>query len=173
MTEPITISEAKAAARIDADDRGFDRYIDTAIVAARKAAEHITQRVYVAATVEIALRDWPGRTEILRAPNVSETAIEYWDGTAWVTLDTDSYTVEPYKGGTLVWSDSFPTLGDKPGDRVRITFDADATAAPECVKLYCMACVAAWIADPESQQSKALTPNPMFERLLDPERVWG
>lgn len=176
MTEPVTLEEAKVAARIDADDTGFDEYIDGAIVAARKQAEHITRRFYVEQSVDVALRDWPTANDVLQVNGASSCAVSYWDGAAWVALDADAYSCEPYKTGTLLWTSStWPPLGDKPGDRVRLTFSVgqDGAAAPESVKLYIMANVAGWVNNPDAAQRQALTPNPLYERMLDQERLWG
>lgn len=175
MPEPITLAEARTAARLDPDDHSLDWYIDGAIVAARKAAEHITQRVFVAQTITVPLTDWPADDEPLRVPNPTACAITYWDGAAWATLSSGAYSFEPYQNGTILWPvTQWPTLGKKTGDRVRIAVTAEPEGdVPEAVKLYCMAMVAAWVADPEAQQGKPLMANPLFERLLDPVRVWG
>jgi hypothetical protein len=44
---------------------------------------------------------------------------------------------------------------------------------PDCVKTYIKASVSAWVRNPDAHSDAPLRPNPLFERLLDGQRLFG
>jgi len=177
--EPVTVPEAKIAARIDFDDTAMDSLIAGLITAAREQAEQITGRLYVPTTVRRELADWPAAGAVLPVYNPTAVAISHWDGAAWVALAIETFAFAPQGYGTVVapaLGTAWPALGAVAiGPRVRIDISgglANPGTAPEVVKLYIKALVSVWVRNPDAAQQRALEPNPLFDRLLDRERLW-
>lgn len=179
--DPVTVVEAKLAARVDGDE--LDALITGAITGAREAAEHITGRCYRPQVLRAELPDWPAACEAISVNRATDCVVKYWNGTDLVTLADTAYefasggiggngTVLAPKIGT-----SWPALADRAvGPRVQIDLTAGAAspaAVPEQVKTYIKASVAAWLKTPEALAGGALAPNPLFERLLDAEILHG
>ena len=176
-TEPVTLAEAKLAARIDSD--AFDAMVPGLITAARQMAEQETGRLFITQTWRTELVDWPAAAYVLPVHQATAATITYWNGAAWASLAGAAFVFGDLANGTALapaTGSSWPTLGDKPvGSRVRIDLtagDEDATAVSGCVKLYIKALVSVWINNPDAAQRGAMQTNPLFERLLDRERLW-
>jgi hypothetical protein len=175
-SEPITLDEAKLAARVDADEASLDLAIAGLIASAREQAEQITGRHYVQATVRREFTDWPSSDTLLHTHAATACAITWWDGAAWQPLDGAAFVFAPAGSATVVApaiGAAWPALGAVAvGPRVRIDLTAgpaDPSTAPDLVKLYIKAMVAGWVNNPDAVGRGALTPNPMFASLLDRE----
>ena len=178
IAEPVTLDEAKAAARISGS--AHDALLPGLITSARQSAEHITGRCLMEQTRRFEMFDWPGITDPLPVPDASAVAISYWSGSAWVSLSGGAFEFAPLFGATVVApvsGTSWPTLGTKViGARVRIDITAGAETAddvPECVKLYIKALVAWWVDNPSAVADGRLQEAPFLANLLDPVRVWA
>lgn len=175
MTEPVTVAEAKYAAKQSPDvDAQLDALVASLIATARESAETITGRLYHDATVVQRLSDWPatGRRLYVNAPR--GVAISYWDGAVWKSLDSSAFAWADDGSGTVLapaLGTSWPTLGEVAvGERVRITITAGPadppTAVPETVKTYIKAVVTSWLDNPDAVQRGELKVNPQLAGLL-------
>lgn len=188
--EPVTLAQAKAAARLDADVSALDASIDAAISAAREQAEHITGRRYRSVELRAELADWPALDQVLPVYAAWACAISYWTGSAWAQLAAEAFAFGPAGLGgnsttVLPANGVWPTLGVRlAGARVRIDLKAgqpivsgetttEVPSVPACVRQYICAHVGAWLKAPEGLVSANLAPNPLFERLLDAERLYA
>lgn len=180
INEPVATSEALAAARLSAAGDPLEPMLAGLIAAARQIAEQETGRQFMQQIWRFELESWPASCFPLRVHRATEAAIAYWTGSSWATLATNSYAF--YAHGN--WTGIAPALGtDWPalggvagGPRVRIDLTAgaaDATAVPECVKLFIKALVAHWINNPEAATARTLERAPFLGALLDPVRLWG
>jgi len=181
FSEPVTVDECKAAARLDPADTSLDGLLQLYITAARQIAEQETGRAYVAQSKTWTGEDWPAATDRLPVHAPTAVAIQWWDGSAWQALSTGAYayaaagsgfSVAPIVGG------SWPTLGAVAvGPRVRITAAAGSATpyvdTPRCVRTFILAVVSFWVINPEMAAASSLTQVPLFQRLLDPERLWA
>lgn len=168
--EPVTLPEAKLAARID--DSEFDLLIPGLIAAARKQAEHETGLRFVQQTVRVELSDWPAADDVLPVANPSAVVVSYWAGSAWVAAS--GFVFGAQDAGTVIAPNvgtNWPTLGQSAlAARVRVditTGEADPADVDEGIKTYIKAVVAAWLKSPEGVTDKPLTASPMFDCLLD------
>lgn len=171
--EPVTLEEAKIAARIDGST-AFDALVPGLIRAARETAEQETGRQFMAQTHRTELADWPASSDIISVHQATAAAVSYWTGSAWATLAGSAYEFGAVGNGTALapaLGTAWPTLGDKVvGPRVRIDLTAgttDAADVPECVKLYIKACVAYAIDNPSDP-----APPRSLASLLDSARVY-
>lgn len=179
--EPVSVDEAKLAARFTAG--ALDTAIQGYITTAREAAEHITGRCYREQVLRTELRCWPQSCEAIAVHQATACAVTYWNGSAWVPLAEAGYVFAPGGIGDCgtalapATGTSWPVLGERPvGPRVRIDLTAgpaDSTTVPEAVKLYIQAVVAAWVQEPAASQDARRVANPLFDRLLDGERLFG
>lgn len=176
--EPVTIDDAKIAARIS-DTNAFDSVVPGLISTARQLAEQATGRQLMQQTWRIELADWPLPGDEFPVHQATAAAVNYWDGAAWVTLSGAAYAFDAQGNGTALapaLNTSWPTLGDKAlGARVRIDLTAGATDAatvPECVKLYVKAMVAYWVDNPGAAVANNLQEAPFLRLLLDPVRLY-
>ena len=182
--EPVALEEAKLAARVDndlGDASSLDGLIAGLITSAREQAEHLTGRTYREQVIRFELCDWPTVGNVLAVNAASSGEVTYWDGSDWVDLDDADVVVAPSEGGngTVVvpalgatWPDLVQVAA---GPRVRIDLTAgpaDPEGVPESVKLYIKAQVGAWLKTPEAIAGGTLTRHPLFDRLLDRERIW-
>ena len=176
-TEPVTLAEAKLAARVDGSD--WDAIITAAIVAARQVAEQETGRRFISQTWRIELTDWPAEADVFPVYRPTAVAVSYWNGSGWTTL-TDATQVAwgIVQGGFSVvppLAGAFPTLVDVAvGPRVRIDVtsgEATAATVPECAKTFIKALVTVMLHDPALTATDAA--NPLLRSLLDPLRTYA
>ncbi|MFG6457871.1 head-tail connector protein [Roseateles sp. BYS96W] len=177
--EPVTLAEAKLAARFDGDD--LDALIAGAITAARESAEQITGRIYRPQVLRTELDDWPA--DAIAVSAATGCAIKYWTAGGFAALAGSAYAFAAGGiggNGTVIApaiGASWPALADRAaGPRVQIDLTAgpaSPASVPEQVKLYIKATVAAWVRSPEAMTSTSLAPNPLHERLLDAERTFA
>lgn len=181
LGEPLTVAEAKLAARIDASLTAFDNDIARAITAARLMAEQQTGRDFVRKTRRISLKDWPAATDVMHVHEPVDVAISWWDGAAWQALDTAAYAYWAEDTGTALGpavGASWPTLGQVAGGpRVRVDITAGPAdpraATPADVKLYIAAMVSHWHDNPGAMVAGNASPSPYIERLLDAARLYA
>lgn len=176
----VTADEVKQSARID-DDR-FDPEIDRLIAQATEAAEQETGRRLLAQTWRLELDEWPCEPLVLpQSPVVSVTEITYWDGADWATLGTSVYKLvqgrNDFADVRLKLDQSWPTLGDETGPRVRIDYVAgygdEAADVPPGVRQWILAHCAHWITHPAASTDREAPPNPYLARLLDKTRAYA
>jgi uncharacterized phiE125 gp8 family phage protein len=177
--EPVTLTEAKTAARLELADGGMDALIEGLITMAREQAEQITGRLYRDTTERVELTDWPASTDLLYVAEPRAVAVTYWDGATWARLDPLAFEWAAQGDGTVIApavGTAWPALGVRAvGARVRVDLTAGPTGAaqvPESVKLYIKALVSVWINNPDAAHRGAMQTNPLFDRLLDRERLW-
>jgi uncharacterized phiE125 gp8 family phage protein len=180
LVEPVSVSQAKAALRID-DDR-FDDLLPGLITAARAVAEQETGRQLVSQVWRSELSDWPASTEVIPVHRATAAAITYWDGSAWVSLSGSAYAYAPNGNGTSLapaLTTSWPTLGEVAiGPRVRIDLTAgvangSASTVPEGIKTFITALVGQLVQTPELTGQQAMQAHPLLARLLDPWRLYA
>lgn len=176
--EPVTWSDIVIACRLDATSP-LQPLVLGAIAAARGEAEHITGRAYKRRVVRLEFDDWPDPDERHAVTDPVSVAVSCWNGSAWAPLDVAAVAWAPLGLRTEVapaLDTSWPPLGRRAaGARVRFDFTvgpADPADAPECVKLYIKAQVAAFLANPEAVSKAQMTLSPLYDRLLDSERTW-
>lgn len=179
LVEPVTVAEAKLAARID-DAVRFDAMLPSLIAAARQVAEQEIGRQIMSQVWRIELADWPTATDELQVYQATAAAVSYWDGSAWIALSGAAYMFGALGAGTAlapVTGSSWPVLGARPvGPRVRIDLTAGAATAaevPDCVKLYIKAMVSFWLDNASAVTPDNLRPAPFLRGLLDPVRLWA
>jgi uncharacterized phiE125 gp8 family phage protein len=178
--EPVAVADARVACRIDGSER--DAELAGLISAAREHAEHITSRQYRAQVLRESLAGWPDGTLSLSVDKATAVVITYRSAASpetWATLDAAAYRWACFDGRTLInpadgtsWPDLAP---DDYPERVRVDVTsgpADADQVPESVRQYILASIAAWIDQPGALADGRLQPHPLFERLLDRERLW-
>jgi len=182
--EPVTLAEAKLAARLDDDpDTGanpLDAFIQSAITAAREQAEHITGRTYRRREFSFELEAWPAPDRRFPVCEPSACAISYFNAERqWQELAPQAFEFAPIAGQAEVapaLDTQWPPLGRRAvGALVRITFTAgpaDPADVPEQVKLYIKAHVASWVSNPEAVSGRAVQFTPLLASLLDAERLY-
>lgn len=182
--EPVTLEEARLAARVDADpDTGMsplDDFIQGAITAAREQAEHVTGRTYRRRTIRFELEAWPVPDHRFSVCEPTACAISYFnEARQWQVLAADAFEFAPISGQAEIapaLDTSWPALGRRAvGALVRVDFTAgpaDPSEVPEQVKVFIKAQVASWVNNPEALSGRTVQFNPLLERLLDAERLW-
>lgn len=175
--EPVTIGDAKAAARLDGSH--WDAIVSDAISAARSVAEHQTGRHFMAQTWRVELTDWPTVDQVLPFLRPSAVAVAYWTGSAWATLATNAYAWAAQDTGIALapaLGSSWPTLGSVAiGPRVRVDVTIGATdpaQVPAPAQSFIKALVAVMAADPSLTAMDALASSAYLPRMLDPVRLY-
>lgn len=154
-TEPVTLSEAKAFARVDTTAE--DTLITDLIAAAREIVEEYTDRQLMQATYDLAYDRWPssGVLEIPYAPTSSITSVKYIDSAGvQQTLAGSVYSVDADIDPAriyLAYNQTWPTIRHQ---RHAITVRAvvgyaDADSVPEAIKTAIKMTVTSWIYDRE------------------------
>jgi uncharacterized phiE125 gp8 family phage protein len=175
--EPVTVAEAKMAARLDGAH--WDALVAGAITAAREVAEHETGRRFMAQQWRQELADWPGAGERLPFYAPTAVAVSYWNGATWLVLDPADYVWAPDHPGMLL----APALGQRwpalpevaLGARVRVDVTlgaASAAAVPAVAKRFMEALVSVMAADPSLTVMQALESSVYLPRMLDPLRLY-
>lgn len=171
--EPVTLAEAKLAAKVDGDEQ--DTLIAGFITAARQQAEQITGRLFGPQTWRVELVDWPSADQLLEVHAPTAVAASYRTGSTWTAVAANAFEWAASGRGTVlapVVGSNWPALATVAvGPRVRIDITA-GEEADEQVRLYIMASVTHWIQNPAAAQAGTLVANPLFERLLDRAKVY-
>jgi uncharacterized phiE125 gp8 family phage protein len=174
--EPVTLAEAKFAARVDGTE--FDTLIPGLIATARRFAEQKIERSIIEQTWEQVLDDFPEAELELGWPTVRGIVSLSYIDTAGVTvnLDPSLYVLdaENMPGWVLPaagtdWPATYDTI-----NAVRVRFLAgygqSTDSVPEEIKTYIKAHVALWLRQVEAASDKPMSPVPYLENLLDRER---
>lgn len=175
--EPVSLAEAKLAARIDGAE--YDQALPGLIAGARAQAEQECRRAWPQQVWRTELEDWPEADLVLPFYRPSEAAITYWDGSTWATLAGSQYVLWANGSGAsiapavgVIWP-LLPPVAAGPRVRVDLTVgEESASAVPDGVKTYIQALVAHWVRAPEAATVQALQANPYLSALLDPHRVY-
>lgn len=132
-TEPVTLDELKANARIDTADA--DTRLSTLIEVARDNVERITERALLTQTWERRLDRFPPTPVgigLERPPLQSVTSVKYIDSDGVEqTLDPSKYTVNSFREPGAVYpsyGETWPQTRDEP-DAVRVVYVAGWTEA--------------------------------------------
>lgn len=176
-SEPVTVAEAKLAARVDGTE--FDQLLPGLIAGARAQAEQECGRHWAQQTWRTELEDWPASSTFIPLWRPTAAVVAYWNGASWATLAANQYVVASVPGGVQVvpaLSVSWPLLPTvAAGPRVRIDLtvgEPQAATVPEGVKTYIKALVAWWLRAPEAAGGTQMVANPHLRALLHPWRVW-
>lgn len=176
--EPVSVADAKLAARLDGSH--WDAIVGAAIAAARAVAEHQTGRHFMQQTWRVELTDWPAADEVLPFLRPSVLKVTYWTGSAWPELATNAYAWAATDRGIALapaLNTSWPTLGDVAiGPRVRIDVTlgaSDPAQVPAPAQAFIKALVAVMAADPSLTAMDALASSAYLPRMLDPVRLYG
>lgn len=136
--EPVSVDEAANFLRIDDDLRADDELLQHVLIpAARRHAEHLTNRVLITQTWQLLLDGWPAcGIELERCPVQAVTQVETLDDAgAWGTVAPSVYAADFASAPARLaprfgqyWPAASWTMGS-----VRITFRAGYGDAPEDV----------------------------------------
>lgn len=146
-SEPVTLDELKAWARVDSTDD--DDLLTANGVAAREHVERWLGRQLVTATWTLTMRDFPsGLIRLPRPPLQSISSIKWKDTDGTLsTMDAGDYLVDTAADpGTVEPATSWPKPGDFP-DAIQIAFVAgfgDPADVPENIKIAIKALAAHW-----------------------------
>ena len=176
--EPITVDEAKLAARIDGT--GEDTLLQTWLSAARceiDGASGILGRAICTQTWDITYRQFYRRMDLPLPPLQSVTSITYLDphGDDQVLPDTEYRVINGGHGvSSIVPINGWPTaLVDGGAVTIRIVCGyGDAADVPQLIKTWLLARVAGWYeqrSDISIGMPVSISPN--IRRMLDPYRV--
>lgn len=183
-SEPVTVSEARLACRIDGSV--LDSDLALSIEQARQAAEHITGRFYRRQVRRVELSGWPAERFLLldlHQPVAVAIAIRSSaEPEDWTAVDAGVFwwsarglqTHIQLRAAQPTWPE---LASEETGLRVRLDVTVgpgEDDLVPAAVRRYILATCAAWFAQPEAQRiGSGISANPLFERLLDGERLWA
>lgn len=173
--EPITLAEAKLHLRVDSTDD--DSYITALIVAARQAAEHITERALLPQTWEMALDSLDGEIQLLKPPLVSITSFQYVDVDGVLQTYT-GYALDNYSEParlTPSYGTDWPVTRDQ-ANSVLIRFVAgyaDAASVPQEIKSWILLRIGSLYENRESIADSRNQKLQFIDGLLDATRIWN
>ena len=179
--EPITLIEAKLAARIDAS--ADDDLVTRLIIAARERAEQITGAALARKTITVLLPAWPAEGDVVlpRPPLATISSVKYIDADgALQTIDSANYVTsagDHTRARLLpVYDYEWPDTRDV-YNAVQIVYTTGYTQAlcPASVKMYVAATVAAMYAQREAiaDASRAPVAVALYDGLLDDHRIYS
>lgn len=180
-SEPVTVDELKANARIDTADA--DPRLATLIEVARDNVERITERALLTQTWERRLDAFPAApvgVGLERPPLQSVTSIEYVDPDGVLqTLDPSKYTVNTFREPGAVYpayGETWPETRDEP-DAVRVVYVAgwtEAAKVPASIREAILRLASLWYdenAPVVVGMSVSVLPHDV-DSLLAPYRLW-
>lgn len=176
--EPVSLAEAKAHCRVDADVTDDDVLITALIVAARRRAEQITARALVTQRWRLSLNRFPADSlDLPLPPLVSVQSITYLDQAGarqpFDASDFDVITDELVGRVVPAWGKSWPACRVVAGS-VLIEFTAGygaATAVPQDIKHWVLLTVGTLYAQREALVTGTIVaeiPRAFCDGLLDP-----
>ncbi|WP_371767491.1 hypothetical protein [Massilia sp.] len=174
----VTLAEAKAQLRIEADDTAFDAQLAIWIAGITREAEHATGRAFVNRAMRVTLDAFPDAIR-LSAPTFSVESIKFVDANdQQQTLDPADYyadTVTEPGYAIAASGKAWPTTAARV-NVVTVDYTAgygpDATTVPDAARLYILARLAElW--DPIVKEFKETVRSNFVGRLLDSLRVYG
>ena len=178
--EPLTVADAVTLAHLRVDSSELNAAIALYIAAARRQAEHITERALITQTWELALDAYPAAEIRLPRPNLLSIVSVKYDDVNQVeqTLLNTAYTADTYSqpGWVLpAYGTAWPTaLAAANSVRIRYTCGYGPTAAdvPEGIRQWMLLQVRNMVDNPGAMVNNRLLVPPHVERLLDAYRVW-
>ena len=177
--EPVSLADAKVQCRVEHDAE--DTLIGALIVAARRMAEHQTQRALITQTWELTLNAFPDAEIRLDKPKVlSIVSVKYLDAAGVLqTLDPAAYALDATtKPGFVIPVSSWPsTYAGANAVRVRFTagYGPGASDVPADVVAWIQMQIATLYRNREAfavGYSVTDLPNRFVDGLLDAERVY-
>lgn len=178
-SEPVTVIEAKAWARVTTDED--DSLIDALTSTARAHVEELTGRALLTQTWDYWLDRFPcGELAVPRPLLRTVTYIKYIDQSgALITLDSSKYTVDAKRiPGRIVpsYGNVWPSARGVP-NAINVRFDAGFGAASESVPLQLRQAILVLVATLYEQREHlteaALQDVPVaFWQLINQHRVW-
>jgi len=160
--EPVTLTEAKAHLRIDADITTYDQLVTDLIVAARDRAELETNRQLLTAGYQLVMDAFPcGPIELPRPPLQSVTAVTYVDAGGLTQTWSSSLYQQlaprgPFAGRGLlmpVYGEIYPVTRPETLAAVTVAFTAGyglaATTVPRSIRQACLLMIGDWFRMPE------------------------
>ncbi len=177
--EPVSLADAKVQCHVEHDAE--DTLIGALIVAARRMAEHQTQRALITQTWELTLDAFPDAEIRLDKPKVlSIVSVKYLDAAGVLqTLDPAAYALDATtKPGFVMPVSSWPsTYAGANAVRVRFTagYGPAASDVPADVVAWIQMQIATLYRNREAfavGYSVADLPNRFVDGLLDAERVY-
>lgn len=173
-TEPVSLAEAKAHARIDTD--ADDALIAALIVAARQWAEHATGRAFITQTWQLSLDAPEGREIFLpRAPLQRVSSLQFFDDadTAHAWPNESTFVDTSHEPGRLVLrSGAVWPSPRRAANGLKITYVGgygdDAASVPQPIRLALMELVTAWY---QHRGDETKAPTAAAQALLAPYRV--
>lgn len=176
-TEPVTVEECEVDIRADGSE--FSSSLPSIIAAARFMCEGAINRKLITQTWRVSAESWPVDERIGGLTPFQSASITYWNGTSWVSYDSNSWALVDENGRLRLWpayGSNFPSLGNLAGPRVRIDVTCGyGTAAdvPANLKMWIRAHVAAMIRSPDAHgDNRKMVKLEHLDRLLDSERVY-
>jgi uncharacterized phiE125 gp8 family phage protein len=180
VAEPVTVDQVKHAASIDPDITSYNLVLPANITAARQVAEHRTGLVLAPRTKRAEFDCWPVGERLPIASDDAATitlvSVEWFDGTAWQTLDPGNLVATRLSNGLRLEATPtavLPTLPTYPGPLVRMDVEVAGTCCPQNAALYIIAQAAHWTENPSASTTLRTDPTPFLEHLLDAPRVYG
>lgn len=175
--EPVSAETAMQQLRID--DEANAPLIEEALRSSRQDAEFELGRSLITQTRQVTLTAWPnserfGSALLLDRPPVqSISEVRYWGGSDWLVLPDDQYTLERLDRlhHLLIPVSGWPTLGARPGARVRITYVAGfgpaGDSVPQVIRTWIVAMAGNRFFDPLGER----LPSDHINRQLDEWRT--
>lgn len=181
--EPVSLAEAKAHCRVDADLTDDDGLIGALISAARRQAEHITGRALVTQSWRLTQVAFPrGSLTLPRPPLQSVTNITYQDtaGSVQTYAPTGYQVITDEILGRIVpaYDTSWPCARSAEA-AVVVDFVAGYGAAadvPQDIKRWILLAVGTLYAQREAIVTGTIVaelPRALWDALLDPYRIWS
>lgn len=158
VAEPVSAEAAMHQLRID--DEANAPLVADALLSAREDAEFLLGRSLISQTRRTNLSAWPcserfGSALLMDRPPIQEVSeVQYWDGASWLVLDPARYTLERLDKvrHLLMPIEAWPSLGAKPGVRVRIYYEAgfgpSGDYVPKVIRTWIVARAGIAITDP-------------------------
>lgn len=179
-TEPVTLTEAKAQARVE--HTALDDLITIFIKSSREAAEHLTGRAFITQTLDLKLDAFPvAEIELPKPKVISITSVSYIDtAEATQTVSSANYSLDSGNspGWVLPAQDySWPSTADV-ANAVTVRFTAGYGAAgdvPSSIKQWMLMQIAAAVRNAEAFSAGINVhelPNRYVDGLLDPHRTF-
>jgi uncharacterized phiE125 gp8 family phage protein len=131
-TEPVSLTEAKTALRLDLTDTSEDILLAIYITAAREYGEDVTSRAFASQTLEALLDSFPAsEIELSMPPLQTVTSIKYKDSTGTEnTIASSEYIADTDSNiGKIVlaYNKTWPSFTTYPVNPIRIRYTAGYT----------------------------------------------
>jgi len=183
-SEPVTVDDVKAAARIDAASFD-DQLADLLIPAIRGEVEHRLGRRLITQTVEVVCASFPSQSGgygaiDLQIPDVqSIVSIKYLDPDSVeqtvpdtdYSLDSDSKPSQALLAAGKAWPATAAGVPNAVRVRCIAGYGDSPTDVPGCVRLWIIAHVIQALETPSGLSAHTVQPLANIDRLLDAEMI--